>query len=521
MKQVANSLEVAGKLSGALLPLILIAAGFPLLILLGFGIYFVIAQGHLLSFFVLMVLTTLLTFAAIWWYQRQEKKDSPEDAGEALVSASTDWGDFDREVWDNLNGHIVKQLQQEPDFPGLKNCGVELISLTATHYQGDGKYQELAFSAPELLKMIEEISRRYRKVLKAHIPFVEKIRLSTVKGLYDHKDKAKLLEIPWHGYRAYRIFSPLGILAEARGQIMSKVFGGVSSSLQFKLKQALLQEVLSVAIDLYSGRFQITDDEIDQSQIATEDQTRMAAPLEPLRVCLLGQISAGKSSLVNALTKDMRAEVNLLPSTEEVRIHQCSLEGIDTLHLVDLPGLDGNADREKLLLEQISQCDLLLWVLKANQPARALDADFKQVLDTFYADKPNRSRKRTPIIGVLNQVDQLKPVADWKPPYDLEEPDTAKAKTMVAALAYNREILNLEQLLPLSISDSKEWFNLSELENLLQQQYDKGIQVQLNRRRVESGSKFEFTEQAKRVYQAGKSLFGLMRDQSTQQHTGE
>ena len=76
-------------------------------------------------------------------------------------------------------------------------------------------------------------------------------------------------------------------------------------------------------------------------------------------------------------------------------------------------------------------------------------------------------------------------------------------------MKYNQELLALDSLVPLSISDDKATFNLLSLKSLIDQHYENGAQAQLNRRRIESGDKFELTDQAKRVYQAGKSLFKI------------
>ena len=172
-----------------------------------------------------------------------------------------------------------------------------------------------------------------------------------------------------------------------------------------------------------------------------------------------------------------------------------------------MPGLDADTNREKQLLEQVTNSDLVIWMLKANQPARSLDVQFKSKLDEYYAKSENRSRKRAAIIGVLNQVDRLKPVSEWDPPYNLNNPSEEKAKNIIDSMKYNQELLAMDCLVPLSICDDKAPFNLSSLKLLIDQYYENGAQAQLNRRRIESGDKFELTDQAKRLYQAGKSLF--------------
>jgi predicted GTPase len=158
----------------------------------------------------------------------------------------------------------------------------------------------------------------------------------------------------------------------------------------------------------------------------------------------------------------------------------------------------------------VTNSDLVIWVLKANQPARLLDTQFKNKLDEFYADSKNRSRKQPTIIGVLNQVDGLKPLGEWDPPYDLENMTSEKAENINNALVHNRELLKLDCLVPLSVGDGKEQYNLTAIKSLIDQYFESAMQVQLNRRRIESGGKLNLADQAKCVYQTGKSLFKIV-----------
>ena len=97
-----------------------------------------------------------------------------------------------------------------------------------------------------------------------------------------------------------------------------------------------------------------------------------------MRVAVIGQISAGKSSVINAIAGEIKAEVSTVPTTDDVCVHKRDVDGIDLVHLVDLPGIDGKPETDELILEQLVNSDLIFWVLKANQPARELDAEFKK-----------------------------------------------------------------------------------------------------------------------------------------------
>ena len=503
------------------MPLLAIALILPLLILGLFGLIALFDYGYILHFVALLAVCALL-IAAFRWTQQGSSPENVPLPEEGLVSASVDWGDFDHQVWDRLNHTITRQLEENADWGQLQEHALALIKAAAETYHDKGSRKELAFSLPELLMMVEEISRRYRLLLKSHVPFVEHTRLSLLAQGYDHKEKLmsgyRSVRWVWNSYRIVRMVNPLtAVMAELRSQVIGKMMTQVSVEFQFKLKQALLQEVVSVAIDLYSGRFRVDEHHQGTQQ---QDINNMAPALDPLRICFVGQTGSGKSSIINALADAMVAEVNPLPSTSTTTVHRCHIDGMEMVHLVDLPGLGGNEKTTQILLKEVTNCDLVIWVLKANQPARSLDGDFKQRLDAFYLETARRSLKRPVVIGVLNQVDRLPPVPEWQPPYDLENPETPKAKAIKAALEYNRDLLGFGELVPLSVAENKPSYNLSELKKLLDTSYQQGLQTQLNRRRIQTGGVGGISDQAGRLYQSGKSLFAIIRDKSQTGHRG-
>jgi len=500
------------------MPLLAVVLILPVLILGLFGLIALFDYGYILHFVALLAVCALLIAALRWTLWRPTPGTVPV-AEEGLVTASADWADYDHQVWDRLNRKIAEQLEGNPQWGHLQEHALALIKAAAENYHEKGSRKELAFSLPEVLMMVEEISRRYRLLLKTHVPFVENTRLSLLVQGYDNKEKLmsgyRSAKWVWNSYRIVRLANPVtAVLAELRSQLIGKMMTQVSAEFQLKLKQALLQEVVSVAIDLYSGRFRVEE---HYPAIQGQDSRNMAAPLEPLRICFAGQTGSGKSSIINALVDAMVAEVSPLPSTVATTVHRCHIDGMEMVHLVDLPGLDGNEKTTKNLLKEVTSCDLIIWVLKANQPARSLDRDFKQQLDAFYLTPAQRSRKRPVIIAVLNQVDRLPPVAEWQPPYDLETPENPKAKAIKSALEYNRELLGFNELIPLSVAEHQPSYNLSELSRLLDTSYQQGLQTQLNRRRIEAGGVGGIGDQVGRLYQSGRSLFAIIRDKTDKQ----
>lgn len=511
INQSSKLLTLLQRLSTKLVPFLLLLIGIPLLILLGFGVHAIYVQGYLLVFMVLITVCSSI-LAVVWWGFHAQSQQSLQNlqAVSAWVQVSPDWNDKDTQLWQALNQTIEQQLQENAEWVALREHALNLLTQTAQYYRSAKKHQTLAFSLVEMLSMVEEISRRYRLLLKEHVPAVEHINLSTLHWLYDHRDKYEKGKVLWNTYRVIRAFTPTGLLAEARSQIMNQVFGDLSVTVQLSLKRALLQEVAAVAIDLYSGRFKASEQEIIENQQLVEKQVPFAPSLEPIRIGLLGQVSAGKSSIVNALLGSMVAEVGQVPTTAMAQLYKASMADTDILYLLDLAGLDGNEKHDQALLEQLLKCDAVLWVLKANQPARALDLAFKQRWDAWFAKPENISRRPPVIIGVLNQVDRLPPLQEWQPPYDLENPITLKAKIIKEAVDYNRDLLKLDTLIPLAVGAERN-YNLMALQQLLDDTYHKALQVQLNRRRLDTTTSASWQEQFQRVYRLGQSLFKVVR----------
>ncbi|WP_305373058.1 GTPase family protein [Photobacterium leiognathi] len=508
MKRVSKSYQLANQLSDGFLPLIAVAILLPVLVLSGFGIVALINNGQWLLFFGLIAISCLLVFVPYWIIRRKKvvSRAVNDDLAPLDVAGNPQWGEFENQVWDEMSHLIQQQLTEAPEWEALQAHSYVLVAEVADRFNQGRSSQRLSFTAPEFLLMVEEVSRRYRHFLQEHVPFAEKITLKSLKQGYELKDKVGYAKSAYDIYRLFRIATPTGWLAEARGLVLGKLFDDVSLEVQNKLKTTLLQEVASVAIDLYSGHFKLDDASVPHSKMFDKDQKSEAIAVEPLRIAVVGQISAGKSSVVNGLLGEMSAEISALPSTDKATTYKCEVEGTDVINLIDLPGIDGSESVNKMLLKQITQSDVVLWVLKSNQSSRQADITLKQMVDDFYAQAKHQNRKAPKIIMLVNQVDKLKPVEEWLPPYDLSDIQTAKGKIILDAVEYNKSLMKTERVIPLSVSQDRLNYNLDVLQENIQEMYQDGINTQLNRRRVE-GDSIDYSEQAKRLYRLGKLVF--------------
>ncbi|KHT63079.1 GTPase [Photobacterium gaetbulicola] len=503
MKKTINSVSLLNRFSAGIAPLAFASMIIPIIVLAGWGLFKIIQDDQWLFLSVLIASSTGIVIAGAVWLRRLRRKSSEEAIqmeSDYDVAPSGEWGEFDREVWTVLNPAISHYLEQDDSWPGLRCHALALSMAVASQYYPERDTQALSFTAPEFLLMLEKVSHRYRHFLLNHVPFAESLKLSYFQQGYQHKDKLGAAKKVYDVYRVFRAMTPAGLLAEARGQLLGRLFDEVSEEVQYTLKKVLLQEVLSVAIDLYSGRFKVAEGELPNH---FEDDGYFAEQLEPLRVAIVGQVSAGKSSLVNTFVGNMVAEVSAIPSTDNIVIHRCYVDGIDIIHLVDLPGIDGHEATNKQLLNQMVQSDIVLWVLKANQPARKSDVILRQQFDDYYQQAENRSRKKPKTIMVLNQVDRLPPAQEWQPPYDLSTPNSPKATTIKAALNFNKAQLVPDDAVVVAMPPNEEPYNMDSLAEALLNLFQEGVNTQLNRRRMEH-RRDALNKQVKRLFNLGK-----------------
>ena len=526
MKKIRNLFRLLSALSSGRWGIALISAIFPSLIMMGFGLFLAIKYGYLLEMSIAIAVSTLLFTIPLYISSRSSRNSTNSDAevntrdevktepsnhniDDALVKASNEWSQAELSIWNDSKHYIRQQLVDDIEWGNLDQTGLQVLEFVAKKF---GK-KSLDFSIPEGLKLFEEVSRRYKLVVKEHIPGIEYLKVSYIKAGYEAYDKygelgQKIFKAAiWGNHLKNLYLNPLKVISDlGREQVTASMTKGVVDDMQYAAKQALLDEVAAVAIDLYSGRFSIEDEALKVSDVSEVDEKRFAPELEPVRIVLVGQISSGKSSIINALKEEMVAEVDVLPSTDTSTVYNAFVDDND-VRVVDLQGLDGNAKTEAVMLKEMTQADVVLWVLKANQSARELDKQLKDKFDAFYDDPKNISRKQPIVITIVNQVDRLKPVDEWQPPYDLDNPTTAKAKIIAQALEYNQTLLKPDIALPLAIAPEKIQFGLEALKQTLIEHIADANNVQRNRQRLEAINRGTSVKgQLNKVVKAGKKV---------------
>lgn len=421
--------------------LVLLGLLLPTLSLVPFGSIWLWQQGYLIYW----AAAACLVIFATYLFQRRIFPARAPSAAQAASASGDDTGELAKTMgWSPLEEQAMADveallrgldLDTLGDWDALFDLGHRTIDTVARRLHPGRSDPLWQFTPPEALAIIERVSRRLRMIAVEKVPFGDKITVAQAMNLYRWRGAVDYLEKAWDIWRILRVANPVTAAThEVRERLSNELIQWGRDEVTRRFVEAYVREIGRAAIDLYGGRLRVTSRSLGSyvsGESAADADVIKGTRAEPLRILVAGQVSAGKSSLVNALAAEAKAAVDALPATASFTPYALQREGFPAAVIIDSPGLAAGGEASEQLIERAADCDLVLWVVGAHRADRHVDQQALQAFRQHFASRLNR--RRPPIVLVLTHIDRLRPFDEWAPPYDLSAPQTPKAQTIRAA----------------------------------------------------------------------------------------
>ncbi|HWN51853.1 MAG TPA: GTPase [Xanthobacteraceae bacterium] len=490
--------------------LLSLTVALPWLSLIALGGIWLWQSGNVWAWSIAAALLGLLAWPLSKSVQRRANEEARFALGD-LAEPSRGWNVVEREAWTE----VLAIADATPPFTfaqmePLVASARDIVEVVARRFHPEAHAAWAQFSLPELLLLVERLCRDVRREALRHIPAVRAIRLSHLLWVQQQNQRyGTVARTGWRmGFGLWRIvraaLNPLQAIGqETSGMFMENTAQVLSYRLRAHATRLLVLEIGRASIELYAGRLALSDEEIGAAR--ERDMAGIVDRPAPVRIVLMGQVNAGKSSLLNALAREVRSAAGPTPVTSSAAEYLLELEGHPTVVLVDMPGLDERTESAAELQVQAERADLMVWVVSATQPARGPD---RKWLDEFRAWANAQLARRPPsVLVALTHIDELRPAAEWAPPYDVIAPTAPKARAIRAAVDAAARALDLrvDAIVPIAMPSGRESYNVDSLWARIAVELDEAKLVQLDRLRVgQQGLRLQ--ELADQLGQAGRTI---------------
>jgi small GTP-binding protein len=411
----------------------------PYAVLTAAGVWWFYKSGWALWWLAGAAATSLIGWPLTRWLRQRTPIAMPATAG-----PSTDWSPAGRDAWAEVEAIAVRV--KDDDLPldrpdAVINVAREVIESVARKFHARSKNPVLEIPVPHLLQIVELVARDLRETCSNNIPG------SHILTINDLQKLKKLFYLAPTLSRLYRlaalIVNPAGALVrELNALAVDQIMSASTAETKRWLVQFAVRRLGFYAIELYSGHlvlrgidFQAYTTGSSRRAIEEDKQRTAAFEQEPLRILVLGQVKAGKSSLVNALFGETKAAVDVVPRTSGVEPYLLERDGLRRAIILDTAGYE-DATRTATALndarEEIERCDLVVLVCSAGMVARDADRRLLNEVRGWFQDRPDR--EFPPLIVAVTHIDQVRPFREWNPPYDLTEHQNPKARQIRDAI---------------------------------------------------------------------------------------
>jgi small GTP-binding protein len=422
----------------------------------GLGIYYLWTAGLVFIVWWPLMACVALGYLLAWYWHRKQHLLKPPD-----FAVPTHWTERDREAWRLVEKRAQEAASvspaklSEPDF--YYQTGKELAAELAAFYHPGTADPIANLTVPEILVVIELAAHDLGELAERHLPGGH---LMAIKDWKTAHQMTKWWSTATTIYWIVSAFlNPLQTVTRyAASRIgLSEPLRMLQQNLFVWFYTAFVHRLGTYLIDLNSGRLRVGAARYRQlvtesRQAANESDAVIekvaAGPfvgadndsvdrVKQVTVALVGQVKAGKSSLINALLGEVRARTAVVPMTACIERYELLTPGMPTkLVLLDTAGYHSTgaqAEQIQASIEAARHADLVFLVLHARNPARQADVDLLDHLEEWFANRPNL--KSPPIIAVVTHIDLLSPSLEWNPPYRWRQPNKPKEENIQGAVA--------------------------------------------------------------------------------------
>jgi uncharacterized protein len=362
--------------------------------------------------------------------------------------------DRDRLAWKRIEDHIKEtEKVSVDDLAGLQlyvDVAQKLTQELAAIYHPGARDPIGKLTIPEMLAVVELASHDLGKMAQTYLPGGH---LVTIDNVRQARTALKWYQRANQTYWAVSavmdpVHTGLRYLAARTG--LGKPMELFKDNVFLWLYANYVRQIGHYLVELYSGRLKVGVERYRELRAEQEEPSKpvgrdaiivldgdseAAAEARAVTIAVIGQVKAGKSSLINALLGERRAHTDVIPATRGISRYELRAPaGRSKLVLLDTVGYNQagpDADQFDATVEAAQQVDLLFLVSHARNPARDADVKLWRELQEWFAERPEL--KIPPVLLVLTHIDLLTPAMEWAPPYNWRAPARPKETNIAEA----------------------------------------------------------------------------------------